>query len=140
MQSAKCFFEIPGEPQGKGRPRFSCAGGRARSYTPEKTREYERAVSDCYTVKYGHLKLLGPLAVKIIAYSSIPKSTSKKKRLEMLNGTIKNTKKPDVDNIAKAILDGLNGAAYEDDKQVCSLTVEKFFDERPRVCVEITAI
>lgn len=140
MQMANCFFEIPGDPQGKGRPRFSCVGGRARSYTPEKTREYELAVADCYTVKYGGIKLLGPLAVKIISYSPIPKSTSKKKRLEMLNGTVKNTKKPDVDNIAKAILDGLNGVAYEDDKQVCSLTVEKFFDERPRVCVEIMAI
>jgi Holliday junction resolvase RusA-like endonuclease len=137
MQLANCFFEIPGDPQGKGRPRYSRV---KKPYTPEKTREYERAVADCYTVKYGGIKLLGPLAVKIIAYSSIPKSTSKKKRLEMLNGTIKNTKKPDVDNIAKIILDGLNGVAYEDDKQVCSLTVEKFFDERPRVCVEITAI
>ena len=45
----------------------------------------------------------------------------------------KPTKKPDVDNIIKVVLDGLNKTAYEDDKQVVKVSLEKIYtkeDER----------
>ena len=34
-------------------------------------------------------------------------------------------REPDVDNLAKAFLDGLNGVAWNDDRQVRKLTVAK---------------
>ena len=37
--------------------------------------------------------------------------------------------KPDIDNVAKAVLDALNGVAFEDDKDVVSLKAVKL----PRV-------
>ena len=41
-----------------------------------------------------------------------------------------------LDNIAKAILDSLNGIAYKDDSQIVSMVVSKKYSNRPRV--EIT--
>ena len=36
--------------------------------------------------------------------------------------------KPDIDNMAKFVLDALNGLVYEDDKQVVKLVVYKLLD------------
>ena len=128
-------FEIVGEPQGKGRPRFSTRGGFVKTYTPEKTASYENFVKVCYLNKYKGQKLDGEIIAEIIAYFSIPKSLSKKKRSEAIEGKIKPTKKPDTDNIAKTILDSLNGIAFEDDKQVVALLVKKLYGEEAKVVV-----
>ena len=130
-------FEIVGEPQGKGRPRFSTRGGFVKTYTPEKTASYENFVKLCYLNKYKGQKLDGEIIAEIIAYFSIPKSFSKKKRLEAIEGKIKPTKKPDTDNIAKTILDSLNGIAFEDDKQVVALLVNKLYGEEAKVIVTL---
>jgi len=129
-------FEIEGEPVGKGRPKFSSRGGFARAYTPKKTIDYEKKVKECYLDQIG-TKFEGALQVKITAFCPIPKSTSKKNRAKMLAGEIKCTKKPDIDNIAKIILDALNGVAYEDDKQVISIEVNKMYGEVPKVAVSL---
>ena len=128
-------FDIVGEPQGKGRPRFSTRGGFVKTYTPEKTASYENFVKLCYLNKYKGQKLDGEIVAEIIAYFPIPKSFSKKKRAEAIQGKIKPTKKPDTDNIAKTILDSLNGIAFEDDKQVVALLVKKLYGEEPKVLV-----
>lgn len=88
-------------------------------------------------MKYPVLLLDKPLKVKIIAYYDIPQSISKKKRQQMINNEILPTKKPDTDNIAKGILDALNGIAYLDDKQVVKLEVEKHYSQNARVEVTI---
>ena len=130
-------FEIVGEPQGKGRPRFSTRGGFVKTYTPEKTASYENFVKLCYLNKYKGQKLDGEISADIIAYFSIPKSFSKKKRYQAIEGKIKPTKKPDTDNIAKTILDSLNGIAFEDDKQVVALLVKKLYGEEAKVVVTL---
>lgn len=118
-------FTILGKPCGKGRPRFSTAGGYARSYTPAKTVEYENLVRMEWE-KSGAKKLKGAISATINCYFPIPKSVSKKKRGAM-DGAFY-TKKPDCDNIAKIILDALNGIAYDDDSQVAMLDVIKIYD------------
>ena len=55
----------------------------------------------------------------------------------MLDGHIRSTKKPDCDNIAKIILDALNGLAYKDDKDIVSCLIEKWYGDEPRVEVYI---
>ena len=131
-------FTIIGKPCGKGRPRFSTAGGYARSYTPAKTVEYENLVKMEWE-RSGAKKLEGVISAVIYAYFPIPKSVSKKKRAA-LNGTAY-TKKPDCDNIVKIILDALNGIAYDDDSQVASLRVKKLYDaEETKVVVELAEV
>lgn len=48
--------------------------------------------------------------------------------------------KPDADNVAKAICDALNGQAYRDDAQIAALYVRKWYDEKPRVEVQIRTV
>ena len=125
---------IEGEPVGKGRPRVTTRGKFAHAYTPLKTKNYERMVMNSFLNKYTfNDQLSGPIEANIKGYFSIPKSTSKKVRNLMLSNKIHHTKKPDIDNIAKSVLDSLNGLAYEDDSQVVKLTGEKLYSDNPRV-------
>lgn len=130
-------FNIPGKVQAKQRPRFN---GKF-AYTPKETIAYENWVRTCYLEKYrGQPILENPLKVKIVAYYEIPKSTSKKRRLEMKDDKVFPTVKPDTDNIAKSILDSLNNIAYLDDKQVVKLEVEKYYSDVASVVVMIDEI
>ena len=136
---------ISGEPIGKGRPRFAKRGSFVSAYTPEKTKAYEDHVKECFDDQHCYDKEVEelrdkPLRICITAYMGIPKSTSKGKAQDMRIGKTKPTKKPDVDNIAKIILDALNGIAYEDDKQVVELLVQKKYSEQPHVVVELTEV
>lgn len=133
----KINFVIPGKVQAKQRPRFN---GKF-AYTPKQTVEYENWIRTCLLDKYKEIKPFEkPLKAKIIAYYEIPKSTSKKKRQQMLNCEIFPTVKPDTDNIAKSILDSLNGIAYLDDKQIVKLEVEKYYSQAPSTVVMIEEI
>lgn len=123
---------IPGEPVGKGRPKFTKTG---TAYTPPKTRTYENKVAFLYKVAAKGRKFQRhvPVAVEIRAYYEIPQSDSKRQRERKLSGTIMPCKKPDIDNVVKAVLDAINGIAYEDDAQVVMISASKAYSERPRV-------
>lgn len=138
----KIKFVILGEPKSKGRPRFSRAGSFVRTYTPETTVSYENLVKIEFARQHGDIKFeeKTPLDLRIAAYFSIPKSTSKKKREQMLNCQIRPTKKPDMDNILKIIADSLNKIAYHDDSQIVDSMVRKFYSDNPRVEVTIQSI
>ena len=137
----KLEFKIPGEPMGKQRPKFSRQGQFVKTYTPQKTVNYETYVKERFLIEYPEYKPLeGELVVRINSYFPIPKSFSKKKKEQAEMGMIKPTKKPDCDNIAKIVLDSLNGIAFMDDKQVVNLVVTKNYDPIPRVEVDIKEI
>lgn len=126
------IVEIPGEPQGKGRPRF----WQGHAVTPPATRAYEKLVAESWTGRMRH----GAIKVEIWAFFKIPKSASKKMRRRMILNLEKPEKKPDIDNIEKIILDGLQGRAFEDDKQVIEITAHKAYGLEPRVLVEVKEI
>ena len=46
----------------------------------------------------------------------------------------------DVDNLAKGVLDALNGVAWVDDRQVCELHVVRAWGERSQTRIEIEGI
>lgn len=71
-----------------------------------------------------------PLKVEINFYMPIPTSLSKKKRLEAIDTY--HVKKPDLDNLVKSILDGMNDIIFHDDGQVASLEVRKLLSDNPR--------
>lgn len=131
----KVEFVIPGEPKAKARHRTTKQGFR---YTPKETVEYENWIKQCYWIKNKDKFLEGQIKAEIRAYFSIPKSFSKKKRKLIELGELRPTKKPDTDNIAKSVLDSLNGIAYKDDSSIVELKVSKYFDDQPRV--EVTLI
>lgn len=129
-------FTVLGEPKGKSRPRASVINGHARMYTPKDTVNYENLVRYTYQSEVGK-KLEGAIEAKITGYFPIPKSTSKKKSELMRTQQIPYTNKIDTDNLAKICLDSLNNIAYDDDKQIYRLTVEKWYSDTPRVEIEL---
>lgn len=136
-------FTIPGEPKGKGRPKFSTKGGYARAITPEATANYENLVKVSFLRAHGKAEPYAkdvPLVAKISAFFSIPQSASKKKQAAMEAGEISPTKKPDTDNIAKIVLDALNGLAYYDDAQIVVLSLQKTYSRIPRVEIQISEV
>lgn len=130
-------FEILGKVQAKQRPKFN---GKI-AYTPAKTNIYENWVKQSFLSAYSNpIPIVdNPIRVKIIAFYQIPK-VSKKKQQEMISDKIRPTIKPDTDNVAKSILDSLNGIAYIDDKQIVELIVEKHYSMQPRTIVKIEEI
>lgn len=129
-------FEVPGKVIGKGRPRLNSYTGVV--YTPTRTKDYESLVEQYFLLKYPRFKALeGRIKVSIIAYFSIPKTTKKADINEMLENNISPTKKPDIDNIVKAILDSMNKFAFKDDNQITKLEVEKKYSIEDKVYVKI---
>ena len=119
-------FEVIGKIQPKQRPRFKRCGAFIQTYTPEPTLKYQKLVAESYMAKYGEMKLSGALVMNIDAFFNVPKSLSKKKKLE-LYGKPNVQHNGDIDNVAKSILDGLNGVAYDDDTIVYDLHIRKYY-------------
>lgn len=129
-------FEVPGKIIGKGRPRLNSYTGVV--YTPSRTKDYETLIEQYFLLKYPKFKELnGRIKVNIIAYFPIPKTTKKAEIEEMLKNNVSPTKKPDIDNIVKVILDSMNKFAFKDDNQITKLEVEKKYSEKERVYIKI---
>lgn len=126
------YFKVYGAAVPKQRPRIS---GR-RAYTPKRTKDYEERVLQEFRSSYsGFYPAFGkdvPVSVEIRIGQTIPKSWSKKKRLQAeLGEIVPLSRNGDIDNIAKSILDALNGFAYEDDCQVVRLKITKLYSVEP---------
>ena len=133
-------FKIPGKVQAKQRPRFSKSG---IVYTPKETRVYEDFVRLCYSDyanQYQWEPYDGQLRAEIEVFIQVPKSDSKLNKQAKIIGEIRPTIKPDCDNLAKSILDSLNGWAYQDDKQIIELEVKKFYSEESGVRVKLMEV
>ena len=133
MWCSEYAVTVPGKVVGKGRPRFTKAG---RAYTPKATAEFEQRVRAVW-IAAGHPMLTGPLAVRVTVVRPLPKSAPKSRDGEW------DTYRPDLDNVVKAVLDALNGAAYEDDAQVVQIAATKarrYRGETERVTVAINEL
>nr|WLJ25928.1 MAG: endodeoxyribonuclease [Firmicutes phage HS11] len=119
----KVKFTIPGIPVPKARPRVV----RGHAFTPKKTKDYEALVKDVYRLTVGEYLGDSAIVATIDLYFPIPESYSKSKKRRIAEGEIKHTKRPDVDNCAKAILDALNEVAYRDDSQIVESRITKHY-------------
>lgn len=129
-------FEVPGKVIGKGRPRLNTYSGIV--YTPTKTKDYETLVEQYFLLKYPKFKVFeGRVKVSIIAYFAIPKVTKKSDINEMLDNNISPTKKPDIDNIVKVVLDSMNKFAFKDDNQITKLEIEKKYGTEEKISVKV---
>lgn len=135
MNGDSIRFTIPGQPMGKGRVQISKGGF---CFTPEQTMNYENLVKVTCIEKCEQRQpqYTGQVAVDITAFYPIPSSYTKKKQEAIRRGA-RPVKKPDLDNIAKIILDALNHIAWQDDKQVVCMVLTKKYAEVPCVSVGI---
>lgn len=96
-------FTVIGKPVPKGRPRVNRNG---HAYTPARTLDWEAQVGwAARAAMKGREPLTGPCRVELIFRGA--------------HGSA------DTDNLAKAVLDGMNTIAYLDDKQVRKLHCER---------------
>lgn len=138
---------ILGEPERKERPRYSLYHGVVRTYTPQKTINYESLIAHEYNQKYGKLMFERdePIACYVKAYFGLNKADynksglSKSGKEKMQMGYC--TKNKDIDNIVKVILDALNSICFDDDKQIVVLNGFKFWTtETPRVEIVLESL
>ena len=124
-------FTIHIKPQGKARHRTRVVMINrkpvAMQYADPKAVKYEKAIRDAVIAQYCCDPLDGPLIVSIYAWLKKPKSS------KLAYPTVT----PDADNIAKAVLDALNGILWFDDKQVCELTIHKVYAALDMIEIEV---
>jgi Holliday junction resolvase RusA-like endonuclease len=135
------LIHIPGAPIGKQRPIAGRSfAGHTTLRTPKKTLNYEALVALAgQQAMAGRPLIETACEVEMHIAVPIPASWSKKKRAEALAWTLLPTTKPDIDNVEKAIFDGLNGVVWKDDVQVVSVTKRKRYSDTPGVAVTVRA-
>ena len=128
-------FQVTGEPKGQPRPRaFARKMGAvhvARFYDSDVADEWKSAVQIALLEMATQTRwelTLGPVSVSLTFAMPRPKSHFGAKGLKP-SAPVAHVGKPDVDNLAKLILDQLtrSGNVWRDDSQVVSLTVHKFW-------------
>ena len=80
----------------------------------------------------------GPVALAFTFFMPIPKSTSKKKKQELLNEIPLHIKKPDLDNLIKFYCDVSTVALFYDDSQVYNINAIKLYSDEPRTIIKVT--
>lgn len=136
-------FTVPGQPQGKGRPRIGKIGAHARMFTPAKTVAYEGLIAHAAQVvmdRAGAKLFEDAVGVNLFIDCQVPASWSQKKQRAALAGEVLPTSKPDVDNVVKAVFDGLNGVLWRDDVLVVDTRIRKRYSSTPCVRVEVWSL
>ena len=134
------FFTVP-QVSGKGRPRFARQGTFVKTYTDAKTLTYEKSIQTYAKQAMGSTSpLIGAVAAYLHIGIPIPPSYSKTRQKACIEGLERPTKKPDIDNIVKAILDGMNGVVYLDDKQVVDLHLTKVYSSKEGIDIMVKEI
>lgn len=134
-------FVVPGNPQGKGRPRVGKVGNHARMFTPQKTVAYEGLIAmAAQQAMQDRALITGPVLLEMNMHHMVPASWSKKRREGALQGEIMPTVKCDADNCLKAVCDALNGVVWRDDVQVVNVMLTKRYAENPKVEVRVVPL
>ena len=132
------IFTVYGEPVPKGRPRFSTRGKFPVAYTPEKTKTYETEVAMMAKAAMGASEVLdGALEAFIYVTFPVPPSYSKKRTEACLSDVEKHTKRPDLDNVIKSVIDGMDKIVFFNDSQITSIHSTKVYGEVAKVEVMV---
>ena len=131
-------LDIPGKPIKKKRPRSVLRGGRVIVYDSQKDelKEWQKVVKP----QIPHI-IECPVEISIEFVMPTTKAWSKRKLHELEHGkTFWHVKRPDIDNLEKWVLDGLNGLAYKDDSQVVKVQTIKRYGLNPRTVVVLLSL
>ena len=132
-------FGVDGLPVGKGRPRFARVGKFVQTYSDKKTVAWEDQVRAAAQKAMGPTDILEtPVTLALYFRLPIPQSWSKKRQEAAKNQLESYTKKPDWDNLGKAVSDALNGVIYKDDSQVVSAHIRKVYSTVPGVDIFVS--
>lgn len=130
-------IEIPGDVQAQQRPKFSRFGNNVSVRDPKESKDYKSFVRLVASQVAPNTLITEEIRLRIDVYRKIPKSFSKKKHQQAVDGELRPTTKPDIDNLAKGIKDGLSKVIWHDDSQVTELVARKLYSDNPRAEVTI---
>jgi len=136
-------IELLGEAVPQGRPRITTINGYPRAYDPEASRTYKATLALLASQAMREQKLeITTDAVKltVVVLHAIPKSMSKKKRIQAIDGSLRPTTKPDLDNIVKAVMDAFKAVVWRDDSQVVDIRALKFYADAPLIRIVVEAV
>lgn len=131
-------LELFGNPIPKQRARTVRRGSKSITYDPQDAtkKQFQWQLKSQFRAQ--PLKI--PLALDFVFFMPVCKSTSKIKRTQMINGVLAHTKKPDLDNLEKFILDCMNKIVFDDDAQVCEVRKKKIYSDKPGTLIRIHAL
>jgi Holliday junction resolvase RusA-like endonuclease len=124
---------IPGKPIAKARPKFARRGKFVVTYSPQETEE-GRVLWEIKN-QWKQPPIENPITINFVFGLPMPKSTSKKNTDDMINGFIRASKKPDLDNYQKFYLDCMNETVFKDDAQVWKITAVKVYAKDPQTLI-----
>ena len=123
---------IKGTPKAQPRVKATMRGRHAGVYTPKTADEWKHAVAFSLRPYSGRM-IEGSFTAELCFFFARPKShygTGRNKHSLKDSAPGKHTQKPDVDNLAKAVLDVLTNIKFwKDDSQLVKLTIRKAWDD-----------
>ncbi len=134
--SRKITFHVPGKPIPQSRPRFARRGNHVATYDAAPAKDYKSWVKTCAlnAMAVEQVTLIPrEIALAMNLTVNIERPKSKKNAVYV-------TVKPDVDNLAKGILDSLESILYAADQQIITLTVSKHYSDCPGVIISVTEV
>ncbi|HEP1576755.1 TPA: RusA family crossover junction endodeoxyribonuclease [Streptococcus suis] len=146
-------FEIPIEPKPQSRPRAGMRGRRATVYEDGKMVAWRKKCTELVRQLYDGPYFDGSIKVDVTFYMPAPKSISeppkpksKAKKVQQydnfINERIYVDKKPDLDNLEKAVYDSISnaGCVWTDDNIIVEHTTRKVYSPRPRIEIKVEEI
>jgi len=125
-------IRVYGYPLAWMRPRAVRAGGFIRFFNHPKMEDWKRTVQAQVIPVKPATPLQGPVAITMRFHLARPASLPKR--------VTQHSKKPDLENCGKNLLDHLTGLIYRDDAQVCELHLFKQYSDQPGVEIEIVEL
>ena len=139
-------FRVVGNPRGKGRPRFSTSNGRPRVYTDPKTVAYEKYIASIAITQARLHQVSGPFKCCIVDITCVFRRPKRLCRRKDPDGRIIcSTARVDLDNVEKAVNDGLQRSGLiEDDRNIVKSISRKMYGRKSHgatgVSVELPCI
>lgn len=128
-------LDLYGDPIPQKRPKFFRRGTHVGCYDDQlKLKQgFQWQMKSLYRGE----PLEAPLCLSVTFFMPIPQSASKIKKTQMKNGVIAHTKRPDLDNLQKFLLDCMNGLIFKDDSQIVEIRARKIYADNPGTFVRI---
>ncbi len=122
---------LPGDPHPKGRPRASLRGGNVHMRTPAATKAWEAKAAWLLRSASVGVALSGPVRLYVDAIKSRPSGGGYPSRQMDPEGLCWRARKPDLDNVVKAVADALEKAGIiRNDSQIADVQCRSLWAPR----------
>jgi Holliday junction resolvase RusA-like endonuclease len=125
----KIDFFVSGVPKAQPRVKAFVRGGHAGVYTPDSAESWKQAVRQQAAANAPESLVTAPIRVELDFFLPRPKSHHKRDGSLKADQPIWHCKKPDLDNLIKAVTDAITDTQriWLDDSQICEISATKTY-------------